>query len=178
MWTVGHSTRSGEEFLEVLRAHGIATLADVRRWPRSRRHPHFDAETLAAALVAAGITYLALPDLGGRRATHAGSINSGLTDPGFRGYADYMQTVAFARELDALVDRPDRDRLALMCAEAVPWRCHRSLLADALLARGVTVEHILDARRSGPHRLSAWARVDGHRVSYPGVLDVDGRPPS
>jgi uncharacterized protein (DUF488 family) len=178
VWTVGHSTRSWEDFLDLLRGHDITLLADVRRFPRSRRHPHFDADALASALTAAGIAYLGAPGLGGRRPTHAGSINGGLTDPGFRGYADYMQTAAFARELDTLVERAGRDRLALMCAEAVPWRCHRSLIADALLARGVIVTHILDARRATPHRLSAWARVDGQRVSYPSLLDVDPEPTS
>jgi uncharacterized protein (DUF488 family) len=171
VWTVGHSTRSTADFLEVLRGHGISMVADVRRFPRSRRHPHFDADMLARSLQEAGMRYVAAPGLGGRRRPEPASINGALSDPGFRGYADYMQTAAFAAELEALVSRAAEERPAVMCAEAMPWRCHRWLLADALVARGIAVTHILDARRAAPHRLSAWARVVHRRVMYPSLAD-------
>jgi len=165
--TIGHSTRPIEDFLELLRAHGVTVLADVRIAPGSRRHPQFDKAALAEALAAAGIGYRHLPDLGGRRLPRPDSANAGWRNEGFRGYADYMQTPEFAAALQALIGLIDTDRVVLMCAEAVPWRCHRSLIADALVARGGAVEHIIGPGRRSPHALTAWARVEGGRVTYP-----------
>jgi uncharacterized protein (DUF488 family) len=168
MWTVGHSTRSLDELIALLRAHGIERLVDVRKIPRSRRHPQFNVDTLGGSLAPAGIGYLHLPGLGGLRRGRADSINTAWRNPSFRAYADYMQTPEFAAHLDALVRHAAGARAAIMCAEAVWWRCHRSLIADALVARGLAVEHIVDGARTEPHALRAWARVEDGRVSYPG----------
>jgi len=172
VWTIGHSTRSLETLLGLLRAHGIERVADVRRFPRSRRHPHVNAETLARDLPAAGLAYRHLPGLGGFRRPRAESRNTGWRNPSFRGYADYMETDEFAGHLATLLDEARAGRTAIMCAEAVPWRCHRSLISDALLARGVEVRHILGARAAEPHALTAGARVEGTRVIYPGEADL------
>ena len=170
VWTIGHSTRTTETLVELLLAHGIETLVDVRSFPRSRRNPQFDRERLPAALEAAGIAYRHEPGLGGRRRPRADSINTGWRNPGFRGYADHMQTADFAAHLDRLIEGAQRGRSTLMCAEAVPWRCHRSLIADALAARGVAVRHILGIERAEPHRLTPFARIDGTSVTYPGLV--------
>jgi uncharacterized protein (DUF488 family) len=168
MWTVGHSTRSLDELLALLRAHRIERLVDVRKMPRSRRHPQFNIDTLGERLKLAGITYLHMPGLGGLRRGRADSVNTAWRNPSFRAYADYMQTDEFATNLDALVRHAAGARATIMCAEAVWWRCHRSLVADALVARSIAVEHIVDAARSEPHTLRPWALVDGGRVTYPG----------
>jgi uncharacterized protein (DUF488 family) len=165
--TVGHSTRSLEELIALLEAHGVTLLADIRTVPRSRRNPQYDRATMPAALRPAGIEYVHLPALGGLRHTRKDSPNLGWRNASFRGYADCMQTPAFAAAIADLIDRARAARLAVMCAEAVPWRCHRSLVADALTARGVPVEHIMSATRRDPHRLTSFARVDGDRVTYP-----------
>ena len=172
LWTIGHSTRSLEAFLELLRTHEIERLVDVRRFPRSRRHPHFNADALAEALPAAGIVYRHLPGLGGFRRPRADSRNAGWRNASFRGYADYMETDAFADQLAALLEEAGAGRTAYMCAEAVPWRCHRSLISDALVARGVEVRHILGAERAEPHALTTGARVEGTRLVYPGEPDL------
>src|SRR5438477_7141260 len=141
--TVGHSTHSIEEFLELLGAHGVEQLIDVRTIPKSRRNPQFNSDTLAEALNRAHILYRHLPELGGLRHARKDSINAGWKNDSFRGYADYMQTRTFHENLDRLVESSKERHTVIMCAEAVPWRCHRSLIADALLARGVEVEHIM-----------------------------------
>ena len=146
--TVGHSIRPLEELIALLVAHGVGQLADVRTIPRSRRNPQFNCDTLPVALGAAGVAYVHLPGLGGLRKPHADSSSLGWRNASFRGYADYMQTPAFAENLEVLLSLAGRGPTAIMCAEAVPWRCHRSLIADALTARGVPVEHILAAARA------------------------------
>jgi uncharacterized protein (DUF488 family) len=168
VWTLGHSTRTLDELVALARAHGITLIADVRKIPRSRRHPQFNADALARTLPETGLVYLPVPGLGGLRTPSAQSINTAWRNPGFRAYADYMQTDEFAVHLDALVRRAHDHAVALMCAEALWWRCHRSLIADAVVARGVAVRHILSAERAEPHVLRPWARVDGTRVFYPG----------
>ena len=172
LWTIGHSTRSLEAFVELLRGHGIQRLVDVRRFPRSRRHPHFNTDALAEALPAAGLAYRHLPGLGGFRRARADSRNAGWRNASFRGYADYMQTDAFAAELATLLEEARAGRTAYMCAEAVPWRCHRSLISDALVARGVEVRHILGPAPAELHALMAGARVEGTHVVYPGEPDL------
>lgn len=163
--TIGHSTRTAEEFTALLRHHYIERLVDVRRFPGSRRYPHFDGDALAAALGAIGGIYEHLPELGGRRSTSRGSINGGLRNAAFRGYADYMQTAEFAAAVDQLLNH-DR-RTAIMCAEAVPWRCHRNLIADELLRRGVTVRHIISDAEPHAHELHRDARLGRSSVFYP-----------
>ena len=172
MWSIGHSTRTLAALVALLHGHGVAAVADVRRVPRSRRHPHFDAAALARELPAVDIAYVHRPGLGGFRRARPDSPHTGLRHPSFRGYADYMGTDEFAGELDALLAAAATTPTAIMCAEAVPWRCHRSLIADALAARGVTVRHILGPGSPEPHRLSASARLEGGRVAYPGQPDL------
>ena len=170
--TVGHSTRPIEDFLELLRAHGVDELADVRTAPGSRRNPQFNKAALAAALAGAGVGYRHLGELGGLRRPRPDSANGGWRNAGFRGYADYMQTPEFAAALQALIDLAAGARIAVMCAEAVPWRCHRSLIADALAVRGIAVEHILGPERRPPHALTPWARVESGHLTYPAPDDA------
>jgi uncharacterized protein (DUF488 family) len=165
--TVGHSDRPLEEFLRLLQAHGTTLVADVRKMPGSRRNPQFGRDALPQSLQQAGIGYMHLPGLGGLRRRRPDSPNTGWKNASFQGYADYMLTPEFGRSLEELLERAGGERVALMCAEAVPWRCHRSLIADALVARGVAVEYTLGASRTQPHLLRPWARVDGTRVTYP-----------
>jgi uncharacterized protein (DUF488 family) len=165
--TIGHSTRTLEAFLILLRAHAVSVIADVRTIPRSRRNPQFNLETLPTALRDNGIGYRHLAALGGFRRPTRDSVNQGWRNDAFRGFADYMQTAEFEAALEALVQLASRDLVALMCAEAVPWRCHRSLIADALTLRGVRVEHILGEDQTQAHRLTPWAEVRGARIVYP-----------
>jgi uncharacterized protein (DUF488 family) len=167
IFTVGHSTLPLERFIEMLHAYGIERLADIRTIPRSRRNPQFNANTLPAALAAEGIEYRPMPELGGLRHARKDSPNMGWRNDSFRGYADYMQTTAFAEAVEALVRLGREKRTAIMCAEAVPWRCHRSLVADALLVRDVAVVEILSATERRPHKLTAFAAVDGLSITYP-----------
>ncbi len=168
LWTIGHGNRPAAEFIRLLGAHGVRLLADIRTLPRSRRHPQFDREALPASLAAAGIAYLHLPKLGGLRRPRADSVNTAWRNAGFRGYADYMGTAEFAAALDELVRLASGTPTAIMCAETVPWRCHRSLVADALLVRGVQVRHILTGAAGDPlHRLTPFARVEHGRLTYP-----------
>ena len=167
IYTVGHSTRSLDELVEMLKAHGVAGIADVRRFAGSRRLPHFNAENLAAELPGRGLAYLPCPLLGGRRKPEPGSINFGWRNASFRAYADYMQTPAFTEGIEALMDAARETPMAMMCAEAVPWRCHRSLIADALLARGWTVMDVMSATKATPHKLTPFARVSGVEITYP-----------
>jgi uncharacterized protein (DUF488 family) len=172
LFTIGHSTRPLHEFVGLLRARRVAVLVDVRRFPRSRKFPHFNDDALAAELPPLGIRYLPMKALGGRRKASPDSVNTGWRTEGFRGYADYMQTQAFAAAVEELVAVASEAPTAIMCAEAVPWRCHRSLIADAMLARGWTVLDIMSETSAPPHKLTPFARVDGTRVTYPG----DGSP--
>jgi uncharacterized protein (DUF488 family) len=167
--TIGHSARPLDEFLRILQAHGVTLLADVRKMPRSRRNPQFNRDTLPEALRTVGIGYLEMPGLGGLRKPRPDSPNTGWRNASFQGYADYMQTPAFVESLNALIERAKGERVVLMCAEAVPWRCHRSLIADALLVRGVPVEDVYDEVRRKPHVVTPWAHVDGTGITYPPV---------
>lgn len=150
----------------MLAARGIGTLADVRRFPGSRRHPQFNREPLATALAGAGIEYLSLPELGGRRRARADSPHTGWHDAGFRGYADHMETAEFRAGIARLLDAARRQRTAVMCAEALWWRCHRRLIADYLLAAGVPVLHVVAGERDDPHPFTAPARVAGGVLHY------------
>ncbi len=165
--TAGHSTRPLETFVGMLQAHGVQRVVDVRTVPRSRHNPQFNRDTLPAALRRGGIEYVHMPGLGGLRHARPDSRNTAWRNASFRGFADYMQTPEFSANVKALLELAGRERVALMCAEAVPWRCHRSLIADALVARGVAVEHIASATRARPHTLTPWARVRSGRVTYP-----------
>lgn len=165
--TIGHSTRTIEEFLRLLQAHEVNAVADIRTIPRSRHNPQFNSDSLPASLKKAGIDYHHMAGLGGLRKTTVASINTGWRNASFRGFADYMQTPEFERALEELVKLANHHRVALMCAEAVPWRCHRSLVADALSVRGIPVEHITSATRRQPHTLTSFAKVHGQQITYP-----------
>jgi uncharacterized protein (DUF488 family) len=169
IWTVGHSTRAVDEFAALLHGHDIARLVDVRTMPRSRRHPHFDRERLADTLAGLGVGYTHLGPLGGLRKARADSVNGAWRNASLRGYADHMQTPTFAAALSELVRMSAAERVAIMCAEAVPWRCHRSLISDALTARGLFVLHIMAPDRAEAHALTPFARVESGRVTYPPV---------
>jgi uncharacterized protein (DUF488 family) len=168
LWTIGHSTRSIGDFIEALKSQKIKTLVDVRSFPGSRRYPQFNKARLDASLADEGITYLHMPDLGGRRAARKDSRNTGLRNEGFRGYADYMETEDFREGIERLLEIASRGRTAIMCAEAVWWRCHRSLISDFLKSRGVEVSHILDAHKTEPHRYTPAARIIDGELSYEG----------
>ncbi len=165
--TIGHSTRALETFIHLVQAHRVMRVIDVRTVPYSRRNPQFNRETLPDALSAVGIGYTHMPGLGGLRRPRPDSPNSGWRHAGFQGFADYMQTAAFEEHLRTLLALARQERVALMGAEAPPWRCHRSLIADALTVRGITVEHILSATRRQTHSRSPWARVNGTHLTYP-----------
>jgi uncharacterized protein (DUF488 family) len=165
--TVGHSTRPLETFIELLKAHGVKGLVDVRTVPRSRHNPQFNKGSLPESLAAVGIKYVHMPGLGGLRHPLRDSPNTGWRNSGFRGFADYMQTPEFRKNLAELLHLAQGQCLAIMCAEAVPWRCHRSLIADALTVRGMQVEHIASATRRNRHAITPWARVEGLRLTYP-----------
>jgi uncharacterized protein (DUF488 family) len=170
--TIGHSNRPLAEFLGMLKAHGVDVLVDVRTVPRSSYNPQFNRDALPQSLAAEGIEYVHMPGLGGLRHPQKESRNTGWRNLSFRGYADYMQTDEFKSHLDELL-RLEGRHVAIMCAESVPWRCHRSLIADALAARGVPVRHIMSATRSDAHTLTSFARVDGRQVTYPSTaLDL------
>ncbi len=164
---IGHSTRPIDELVGLLRAAGVRCLADVRTIPRSRANPQFEGPALARSLARAGIRYVHLPKLGGLRRARRDSPNAAWRNASFRGYADHMGTPEFEAGLLELRELARDGPVAVMCAEAVPWRCHRALLADALWARGVVVEHVVGPGRTRPHRLTPFARVEGRRVTYP-----------
>jgi uncharacterized protein (DUF488 family) len=165
--TIGHSTRSIEELISLLQAHRVTRVADVRMVPRSRHNPQFNKTSLPKSLKKVGIGYVHLPGLGGLRHVQPDSINMGWRNVSFRGYADYMQTPEFETSLQELIGLSEVDRIALMCAEAVPWRCHRSLIADALLAHGLLSEHIMSLSRRQVHTLTPFAKVNDAKVIYP-----------
>ncbi|MPZ48352.1 MAG: DUF488 family protein [Dehalococcoidia bacterium] len=169
MWTIGHSNVPGEALLDQLLAAGIERLVDVRHYPMSRRNPQFNRDALAAALGEHGIEYVHLESLGGRREPRPESTNTALINEGFRGYADYMQTPEFDQALADLIDLSRDQPTAIMCAEALPWRCHRSLISDALVSRGIDVRHLLQGAQR-PHQLSPHARIVDGRVVYPALL--------
>jgi uncharacterized protein (DUF488 family) len=165
--TIGHSTRSIDTFLDILRAYFVERLVDVRTIPKSRHNPQFNLDALADSLCAAGIAYTHQKDLGGLRHARPDSPNTGWKNASFRGYADYMQTPEFEAALASLIEVSQRERVAIMCAEAVPWRCHRSLIADALTVRGIPVRHIMSERKAQPHSLTSFAVAQGVHISYP-----------
>jgi uncharacterized protein (DUF488 family) len=167
VWTVGHSTRTAEEFIQLLKNYGVKCVVDVRTIPRSRHNPQFNAEELAATLNHAGIAYVHNAGLGGLRHPRKDSINTGWRNASFRGYADYMQTEQFFRALEELIQLAQQELIAVMCAEALPWRCHRSLIGDALLVRGFRVDDIMSPSKTQLHELTPWARVEGSRITYP-----------
>ena len=173
LWTVGHSTRSFADFLEMLHAQRIQLLVDVRRYPLSRRHPQFNADAIQHALQNSGIEYRPMAGLGGRRSPQPDSPNLGWRNASFRGYADYMQTEPFRLALASLVSAASQARTAVMCAEAVPWRCHRSLIADAVVSQGWRVLHILANHKVDVHALCSFARIDDGRVTYPRPQESD-----
>ncbi|MCU1319116.1 MAG: hypothetical protein JWP98_634 [Edaphobacter sp.] len=172
MMTIGHSTLEIEAFLRALQENGCKVLVDVRRYPGSRRYPQFGQGALFGSLAEAGIRGIWREGLGGRRAVQRDSLNTGWRNESFRGYADYMQTAEFAAEIDWLVGLPEVEQTVVMCAEAVPWRCHRSLIGDAALARGFGVEDVFVQAHGGSsrkaHAMTEFARVEGGRVWYPG----------
>jgi len=165
--TIGHSNRTIEEFIGLLRQNGIECLLDIRTVPKSRHNPQFGQDQLTASLKDAGIEYRYMRGLGGLRHPRKDSENAGWRNLSFRGYADYMQTEEFAENVDAVVELGRSKCCVLMCAEAVPWRCHRLLVADALLVRDVRVDDIIDARQRRPHKLTPFAHVEGLRITYP-----------
>jgi uncharacterized protein (DUF488 family) len=167
IYAVGHSTRTAEELVELLHAHGVGTLADIRTVPRSRTNPQFNRDTLPRTLAKEDLRYVHLPKLGGLRQRRPDSPNGGWRNKSFQGYADYMLTEDFTQGLEELRVLAEEAPVAIMCAEALRWRCHRSLVSDALYARGVQVLHILSRTRVEPHRLTAFAELHGRQVLYP-----------
>jgi uncharacterized protein (DUF488 family) len=167
IYTIGHSNRSFQELVDLLRAHGVERLVDVRTIPRSRHNPQFNRETLSKALHNRRLSYRHMKTLGGLRHARPDSINTGWRHPSFRGFADYMQTQPFREALETLIRLAVQKPTAIMCAEAVPWRCHRSLIADALTARGFEVRDIMSITSAKPHALMPMARVHGQQVTYP-----------
>jgi uncharacterized protein (DUF488 family) len=165
--TIGHSTRTLDEFVDLLKAYHATMVVDVRTVPRSRHNPQFNKETLPNSLKPAGVKYVHMPDIGGLRRPKPDSVNTAWRNKSFRGYADYMQTKEFIENLLNLIALARENRVAIMCAEALPWRCHRSLIADALVVRHIQVEHILTMDNSIPHKLSEWAHVEGTKITYP-----------
>jgi uncharacterized protein (DUF488 family) len=169
IWTIGHSTHAFEAFLALLAEYRIEAVADVRRFPGSRRHPHFASEALASALPAHGIAYQWIPKLGGRRKVQPGSPNTAWRNASFQGYADYTATAEFAEGLADLLTLAANKRTAMMCAEVLWWRCHRSIVADVLKLRGIEVIHILDATHASEHPYTSAAHVENGRLSYTGA---------
>ena len=166
VWTIGHSNRSWDEFLALLAAHRIESIADVRRFAGSRKHPHFSQDAFGVELPRIGIDYLPLPELGGRRRPRADSPNTVWRNESFRGYADYMETPAFSAGVLCLLDSARTRRTAMMCSEAVWWRCHRSMIADVLKASGITVLHIMGTAEPKEHPYTSAAHLVDGKLSY------------
>jgi uncharacterized protein (DUF488 family) len=164
--TIGHSTRPIDEFVAMLNAHGVTRLIDVRTVPKSRQNPQYNRDALERRLQEAGIGYEHMKALGGLRRPRKDSPNTGWRNESFRGYADYMQTVEFASALEGLIGAADQEPVVVMCAEAVPWRCHRSLIADSLTACGYPVEHIMSATKSNRHTMTSFAKLEGTSITY------------
>jgi uncharacterized protein (DUF488 family) len=167
VFTIGHSTRTLDEFIGLLQAYGISLVVDVRTVPRSRHNPQFNKETLPGSLKPSGVRYIHMPEIGGLRRPKHDSVNLAWKNTGFRGYADYMQTKEFTENLLKIVALARENCLGLMCAEALPWRCHRSLISDALVVRHVKVQHIISAASCINHELNETAKVEGTRITYP-----------
>jgi len=172
IWTVGHSTRSSEEFKEILLAHQIEALVDVRSFPGSRRYPHFNKPELSRQLDSLGLIYVHVPALGGRRRPLANSKNTAWQNSSFRAYADHMETEEFKKGIETLLELAQSKRTTIICAEALWWRCHRSLIADFLKAEGVEVFHVLNAQKTEKHPYTSAARIVEGRLSYEGLLSV------
>ena len=167
VFTIGHSTRTLGEFIQLLKSYGVTLLVDVRTVPRSRHNPQFNKETLPASLRPEGVRYIHMPEIGGLRRPKRDSVNLAWRNSSFRGYADFMQTKEFADNLLKIMELARENCLALMCAEALPWRCHRSLISDALVVRHVKVQHIISAASTITHELNEMARVEGTKITYP-----------
>jgi len=177
IFTIGHSTRALDELVDLLRGHGVRRVIDIRTIPRSRRNPQYNRETLGPALRSRKIGYVHLKGLGGLRHAKPNSKNLGWHNASFRGFADYMQTPGFEAALRRAIKLSKDKPSALMCAEAVPWRCHRSLVADSLAARKFSVDHIISVARANRHRLTSFARVRGRKVTYPSDKPLRRKPP-
>ena len=172
LWTIGHSTRPLDTLIALLHEHGVTRLVDVRTVPRSGHNPQFNTEALSASLDTQGIAYTHLATLGGLRHARKDSVNTGWRNASFRGYADYMQTQEFEGGLSELMRLASKEPVAIMCAEAVPWRCHRSLVADVLTVRGIEVRHIMGPAKFQLHKLTPFARAGDGRVTYPAMPTV------
>jgi len=175
--TIGHSTLPVQEFIALLQENGVSRIIDVRTIPRSRHNPQFNRDTFPEALAQAGIRYTHMPALGGLRHAKTDSPNRGWHNDSFRGFADYMQTSEFSHSIERVRELSVRERIALMCAEAVPWRCHRSLIADALLVRGVRVVHIMGKAKRVTHEITSFARIDGNAITYPAAPVISEESP-
>jgi uncharacterized protein (DUF488 family) len=167
--TIGHSTRALDDFLDILRAHSVTRVVDIRTIPRSRHNPQFNQKSLSERLKESAIDYLLMKQLGGLRHSKADSPNMGWRNSSFRGFADYMQTQEFAEGIDQLVGLAQNRQVAIMCAEILPWRCHRWLIADALFVRRVQVEHIMTIKARSKHTLTKWAHIEGTQITYPEI---------
>ena len=165
--TIGHSTRALDDFVDILRAHTVTQLVDIRTIPRSRHNPQFNQETLSKRLKESAIEYIPMKQLGGLRHPRADSPNMGWKNLSFRGFADYMQTQEFAESIDQLIGLAQDGQAVIMCAEVLPWRCHRWVIADSLTIRGIQAEHIMTIKKRTKHSLTRWAHVDGTKITYP-----------
>lgn len=167
IYTIGHSTRTADEFIRILTFYHVKLLADIRTMPGSNRVPQFNKENMESALEKAGICYIHIKDLGGLRHTTKESVNTGWRNKSFRGFADYMQTPEFEKGLEELIHLAEKQITAIMCAEAVPWRCHRSLVGDALMIRGFEVHNIFSEKKEDMHKFTSFAKVSGLKITYP-----------
>jgi len=172
VFTIGHSTRVLDAFISILKAHSVTMVVDIRTVPRSRHNPQFNNETLPGNLHTGGIGYMHMPGLGGLRRARKDSSNMGWHNLSFRGFADYMQAEEFEKNIEELISLSKSEQIALMCAEALPWRCHRSLIADALWVYDIRVEHIMSMNRRSPHTLTPFAQVNGKLITYPPGLMI------